>query len=68
VQYSLFKLTETLDGMGRAEEAGNIREYAKNRIAEMTAAVEWDWDAFQKRTAVQPVTIPSPGEEKDSRS
>ncbi|KAB5583310.1 hypothetical protein GE09DRAFT_1050168 [Coniochaeta sp. 2T2.1] len=66
VQYSMFKLTEVLDKMGRTEEAERIREYGRNRIAEMTAVVQWDWDAFQKRTAVEPVTIPSPEDETGS--
>lgn len=60
VQYSMFKLTDVLDKMGRTEEAEKIREYGRNRIAEMTAQVQWNWDEFQARTAVEPVTIPSP--------
>ncbi|OIW24809.1 hypothetical protein CONLIGDRAFT_635946 [Coniochaeta ligniaria NRRL 30616] len=68
VQYSMFKLTEMLDKMGRAEEAERIREYGRNRIAEMTSQVQWNWDEFQARTAVEPVTIPSPVDEGASAS
>jgi len=68
VQYSLFKLTETLDKMDRGEEAEKVREYASNRIAEMTAQVQWNWDEFQARTAVEPVTLPSPEDESTSLS
>jgi tetratricopeptide (TPR) repeat protein len=64
VQYSLFKLTDVLDKMGRTEEAERIREYGRNRITEMTALVQWNWDEFQARTASQPVTIPSPEDEE----
>lgn len=60
IQYGLYKLTDVLDKMGRAEEAERIREYGRDRIAEMTALVQWNWDEFQARTAVEPVTIPRP--------
>lgn len=60
VQYSLFKLTAMLDEMGRFEESEKIKEYARNRIDEMTAQVQWNWHEFEARTAIEPVTIPSP--------
>lgn len=60
VQYALFKLTEVLDAMDRVAESGKIKEYARNRIDEMTAQVQWNWDEFQARTAIESVAIPSP--------
>jgi tetratricopeptide (TPR) repeat protein len=62
VQYSLFRLSDVLDQMGRGEEAEKVREYARDRIAEIAAQVQWNWDEFQARTAVEPVIIPSPEE------
>jgi tetratricopeptide (TPR) repeat protein len=69
IQYSMFKLAQTLEKLGRNEEADRIREYSRNRIAEITAVVQWNWDEFQARTAIEPVTIPSPeGEDGSSIS
>lgn len=69
VQYSMFKLCQTLDMMpGREEEAKRIRAWSRGRIDEITAAVQWDWDEFQRRTAVEPVVVPSPSVGSETES
>ncbi|KAL1845362.1 hypothetical protein VTK73DRAFT_623 [Phialemonium thermophilum] len=60
VQYSLFRLTQLLDKLGRDAEAERVREYGKQRISELVAHVQWDWQEFQRRTAVEDISIPTP--------
>ncbi|KAH8881414.1 hypothetical protein GQ53DRAFT_513975 [Thozetella sp. PMI_491] len=60
VQFGSAKLAEILDMLGRTEEAENVREYSRNYIEAVASQVHWDWDEFKRRTAVEPVRIPSP--------
>lgn len=59
IQFAVYKLTGLLDQMDRKEEAERVREYARSRISDMAAQVEWNWEEFQRRTGTQPAPDPA---------
>jgi len=63
VQYSLEQLARVLDLRARPAEAAEVRAYARRRLGDVAAQVDWDWDEFARRTAEQP--LPGGDEEDD---
>jgi hypothetical protein len=62
IQFSMFKLIQLLDMMGKNAEAERIRDYSRSLMSEIASQVVWNWEEFEERTAKEPITIPSPAE------